>query len=1420
MAEPKIKYDIEAAVSGTASVDTLEKTLRGLAGTLDGDLKTKALSAADALKALGEKQQAIETFRALKLESGQVGQALNTADRELQALAGDLRTAQASTQAMTSAQAAAAQVVADTKNKLAEQRAALVQLRTDYTGAARGTDEYKNANSQLRTTIADLRISLKQKNDELKTDVASAKAAEQSERALTAEYERAQSATRRLSADLGDTNRALDASRTALKALGVEGTGLAQTQKALGAAEAGLRTQVDDLARALKNSAATAAAAKAAADEMRESDRLLSIQAKAAEEQAVKGRNALLAEIAAQHEAEAQTRKTTAAATAAAAEQQRLATATAAAKQAASDAADKWQRDAFAIVEAAEAAAKAKRAADLLTEAERFLAAETARSTIAQQAAAAEQKRLAEAAAAAATALKNAYSTVGVRSAQELQSEIARVRAAMDTIRTSSSATGAGLQSAFAAGNAKIKELELSLRQIEGTLTLTDKARAAFSTGMGQITGGNLIANGIGYLVGKVSELGAAFWKSNTELESTRRALDAIYKNSATAAGQLDFLRRTADSAGVSAGSLSRSFIGFSAATKSAGIPLETTNALFSSVTKAGATLGLSTDRVSLALQALSQMASKGTVQMEELRGQLSENLPGSLSLVAKGLGLTELQLVNLVGAGKLAARDLFPALAESLKSMEGDTNTAAGSWERFKNALDLSLTNLGDSGGMAVLTLSLRTLAAVLGVIVVPIAAFIEIIFGSAKAVGVLAGALTTLSNPLDALKEIFGGAAGRVEALTESFASAAGMSIKHADALGASTEAMRAGAQAAAAAAAKMANATTAIQANAAATDGAALAQKIMADSTTGLNEKWVQLGVLLGEVVVAQEKQVTVSEKLAAAAKIEGDSIVALTKLRGNDADTLQAEIAAAEKNVVALSALTSARNQGLATLQSELTQKLALIAGNEKESTARAKDITEIRAKVSAMEAETIASRNALEAAKNEATARRIALDAYKDNALAVASSRVALEKAMQVEADYIRLEKEGMISKEAVTDATRRRTQAEALYKDALSDSIRLESARASAQQSELQLQQSGYTLLQAQAEAEKQRALRLGNEYAYTQAVIKQKEIDIKLIELRYTTLMAEATGIMAVSNATRAELEAKGQLTEVQRLTIENSIRSAEIKLTEAEATKAGVTELKKQLESLKTGNQIRDEWNSKTKTNTASTVLETAATQLSTEAIKARADAFEKMMMRYTLSADYSEHQIALLEAENALVERRNALERERLNIDKEGYSLNTAGQRVIQEIQTQRSIYENAKSQGLTEEQALKLSNETALPYNGKSVTAGTRAEDMDGSTWSTKLQKKIDELVLANASTNANSSASATAAAQSNAASTPQPAVTPAAAPAAQPTPATNTYVTNITIPGSAQKTISMTDAASAINLSDILSQLTTARSTAS
>jgi len=143
----------------------------------------------------------------------------------------------------------------------------------------------------------------------------------------------------------------------------------------------------------------------------------------------------------------------------------------------------------------------------------------------------------------------------------------------------------------------------------------------------------------------------------------------------------------------------------------------------------------------------------------------------------------------------------------------------------------------------------------------------------------------------------------------------------------------------------------------------------------------------------------------------------------------------------------------------------------------------------------------------------------------------------------------------------------------------------------------------------------------------------------------------------------------------------------------------------------------------------------------KLTTEQIRAQEEAMDRLNMKYTLSANYTERQIALLEKEAAAAQKVIDLENKRLNRDKEGYSLNTAGQRVVQQVDTKASIYERAKGAGLTEAQALKLSNDTALPYNGPSVIANTRPEDMDGSNWSTRLQASIDKLVLANARTSA-------------------------------------------------------------------------------
>lgn len=70
----------------------------------------------------------------------------------------------------------------------------------------------------------------------------------------------------------------------------------------------------------------------------------------------------------------------------------------------------------------------------------------------------------------------------------------------------------------------------------------------------------------------------------------------------------------------------------------------------------------------------------------------------------------------------------------------------------------------------------------------------------------------------------------------------------------------------------------------------------------------------------------------------------------------------------------------------------------------------------------------------------------------------------------------------------------------------------------------------------------------------------------------------------------------------------------------------------------------------------------------QMSKEALEAHQEAMDKVLMKYTLSADYTERQIKLLEREAAAAEKAAEAYRKKWNMDKEGYSLNTAGERVM--------------------------------------------------------------------------------------------------------------------------------------------------------
>lgn len=141
----------------------------------------------------------------------------------------------------------------------------------------------------------------------------------------------------------------------------------------------------------------------------------------------------------------------------------------------------------------------------------------------------------------------------------------------------------------------------------------------------------------------------------------------------------------------------------------------------------------------------------------------------------------------------------------------------------------------------------------------------------------------------------------------------------------------------------------------------------------------------------------------------------------------------------------------------------------------------------------------------------------------------------------------------------------------------------------------------------------------------------------------------------------------------------------------------------------------------------------------KMTAEQIKSNEEAIDRLMMKYTLSADYTERQLTLLEKENALLERREALEDKRLNRDKEGFSVDPkTGQRVNMAVDTQASTYERAKSQGLSEEQALQIM-ERFINERGekKSFGDGGYFGALQGQTWASELQKAINELKVENA-----------------------------------------------------------------------------------
>lgn len=138
----------------------------------------------------------------------------------------------------------------------------------------------------------------------------------------------------------------------------------------------------------------------------------------------------------------------------------------------------------------------------------------------------------------------------------------------------------------------------------------------------------------------------------------------------------------------------------FRAASEGTGMAAKDVDKAFRTVAAATTKLQLGSEQTAGIFKALEQMMSKGTVQAEELRGQLGDRLPGAVQIAARAMGVTTRELQDLMKKGLVPTRKFLPKFAAELaktfridanpvKNLTASLNNMHNAWFQLIAAID-----------------------------------------------------------------------------------------------------------------------------------------------------------------------------------------------------------------------------------------------------------------------------------------------------------------------------------------------------------------------------------------------------------------------------------------------------------------------------------------------------------------------------------------------------------------------------------------------------------------------------------------------------------------------------------------------------------------------------------------------------------
>lgn len=743
-------------------------------------------------------------------------------------------------------------------------------------------------------------------------------------------------------------------------------------------------------------------------------------------------------------------------------------------------------------------------------------------------------------------ALDDSFSAVGIRGSAEIQADILNIQQSLLKLGASARVSGADFDRAFAEAKARIAALEAEMAGAVPAMGRMEAGARGLKSEMGAMVA-QFAALGLAMQAGRM------FIDANSQAESLARTLAQLTGSSRQAAAELEYIRATSNRLGLDVQDAAKSYTQLIAATKGTALAGEGARKVFEAVSGAMASLGKSSAETNNALLAVNQMASKGTVQMEELKDQLGEALPGAMKAAANGAGLTVAELTRMVESGGVLAEDLLPALAKGLTEMYGvgktNNDTFAAQWARMKNSVNEFFQALGDTGAMKALNeaLALTTFAVK------------SLVIGFAFAIG--------------KTREFFGGPHWDAEKARQALEQTARGSALLSKLLGDVAE------------------------------SGNRMGTALREQSSSAL-----QLQNAFSQANSDLDKQIANLEKLAAARKAEAGAAEQASRLYDTEAQQRRAAVAAAEAQEAALRRIAEQTQFSVALKETELAKERVLgaerkqqievdIANTQamiqrlddeaeargKTSAAVARQIDGLEAYLRALKAERLgiggdseARQQKIEAIEKEIEARKAladktqqeanaahvatlaaqaAAETYKDHSKQVYALRDAYQAA---DAAYQKMGEayvKGTATEKELTAAREAAQKALVLYRDALADATAAAEHHVTAEKSAASLQQSAAQNDLYRANTILEVAKQRGNEKDIAEAQIAVWRIELQINEAQAQAARKEAEALALVAAAKRAELIATDGLTEAKKA--ELAVMDANVKAKQLEAEK-----------------------------------------------------------------------------------------------------------------------------------------------------------------------------------------------------------------------------------------------------------------------